>query len=251
MSDVSRDRPLDRISTLWSVVCRAQGGPADEAAEANRLLLERYGTAVRRYLMGAVRDPDAADDLFQEFSLRLLRGDLKRADPGRGRFRHFVKGVLGHLVADHHRGRGRTRQVPEGAPEPAAPDELADADREFAAGWREQMLDGAWKALELIECRTGQPFHAVLRLRADRPDLSSAGMAEELTRALGKSISAAWVRQNLHRAREKYVDLIVTEVLQTLEGPTPDDLERELIDLNLYEYCRDAAQRYRDGGPAP
>ena len=135
MSDASRDQPLDRISTLWSVVCRAQGGAPQEAAEANRVLLERYGAAARRYLLGAVRDPEAADDLFQEFSLRLLRGDLSRADPGRGRFRHFVKGVLSHLIADHYRGRGRTHQLAEGAPEPAAPDEgLAEADREFVSG---------------------------------------------------------------------------------------------------------------------
>jgi hypothetical protein len=88
----------------------------------------------------------------------------------------------------------------------------------------------------------------VLRLRADRPDLSSGGMAEELTRRLGKTVLAAWVRQTLHRAREKYVDLVVTEVLHTLEGPTPDELERELIDLNLFEYCRAAAQRFRSDG---
>jgi RNA polymerase sigma factor (sigma-70 family) len=246
MNDASGDRPLEHISTLWSVVVRAHDGRPQEAAEAQRVLLLRYATAVRRYLLGALRDAEAADDLFQEFSLRLLRGDLKNADPERGRFRHFVKGVLFHLIADHHRRRGRDRQLPEEAPEPAAPaEDTAEADREFLSGWREQLLNGAWQALERIEKQTGQPFHAVLRLRADQPDLSSSGMAEELSRRLSKSISSAWVRQNLHRAREKFVDLILDEVRQTLDEPSIDALERELIDLELFEYCRSALDRCR------
>jgi len=246
MNEASRDRPLEHISTLWSVVCRARGGAPQEVAEAQRVLLLRYATAVRRYLLGALRDPEAADDLFQEFSLRLLRGDLKNADPERGRFRHFVKGVLFHLIADHHRRRGRDRQLPEAAPEPVAPAEsTGHADREFLSGWREQLLNGAWQALERIESQTGQPFYAVLRLRADKPDLSSSQMAEELTRRLSKPVSAAWVRQNLHRAREKFVDLVLDEVRETLEQPSVEALERELIDLELFEYCRAALDRYR------
>jgi RNA polymerase sigma-70 factor (ECF subfamily) len=252
MSDESRDRPLDRISTLWSVVCRAHTGTPLEAAQAHRLLLLRYGEAVRRYLLGAVRDPEVADDLFQEFSLRLLRGDLKGADRERGRFRQFVKGVLSHLIADHHRQRSRSRQAPEDADEladlAAAP---ADTDLEFLDGWREQVLQGAWQALDRVERATGQPFFTVLRLRVDRPELSSGDMAEELTRRLGHPVSSAWVRQNLHRAREKYADLLVEEVAQTLESPRADDLERELIELDLYEYCRASAARYRAALSAP
>jgi RNA polymerase sigma-70 factor (ECF subfamily) len=246
MSTASGDRPLEHISTLWSVVCRAQGGEPLEAAEAQRVLLLRYAPAVRRYLLGALRDPEAADDLFQEFSLRLLRGDLKNVDPERGRFRHFVKGVLYHLIVDHHRRRGRDRQLPEEAPEPAAPVEgTADADRELLSSWREQALNGAWQALEQIQRQTGQAFHAVLRLRADQPDLSSGAMSEELTRRLGKPVSSAWVRQNLHRAREKFVELLLDEVRQTLEQPSVEELERELIDLELFEYCRAALDRTR------
>jgi RNA polymerase sigma-70 factor (ECF subfamily) len=248
MSDESSDRPLDRISTLWSVVCQAQGGMPQEAAAANQLLLLRYGTAIRRYLLGALRDPEAADELFQEFSLRLLRGDLKKADPTRGRFRHYVKGVLFHLIADHHRQRGRARPLPPDASEPVAPAEAAaEEEREFLRGWREQLMERAWQELERIERQTGRPFHTVLRLYAAHPDLSSGALAQELTRSLGKPVSSAWVRQNRHRASEKFVDLLVTEVLQTLEKPTADELERELIDLDLFKYCRAAAERFRAG----
>ncbi len=69
----------------------------------------RYGGAVQRYLLASVRDPDAASDLAQEFALRFLRGDFHRADPGRGRFRDFVKRAIYHLMIDHFRERKKSR----------------------------------------------------------------------------------------------------------------------------------------------
>ena len=57
----------------------------------------------RAYLGRALGDPEAADEVFQEFALRLLRGDLRRADPERGRFRDLVKTAVFHLIVDHRR----------------------------------------------------------------------------------------------------------------------------------------------------
>src|SRR5271165_1024348 len=93
---------LNHISTIWSMVRKAHGvpGAANPALEA---LLERYSGAVYRYLLGALRDPHAADDLSQEFSLRFVRGDFRNADPQRGRFRDLVKTVLFHLIVDYQR----------------------------------------------------------------------------------------------------------------------------------------------------
>src|SRR5262245_37380466 len=91
---------LGNISTLWALVEQAHG-EGEGAASARSELLRRYGPAVLRYLRAAVGTPDA-DELFQDFSLRFLEGRLRRADPARGRFRDFVKGVLSHLIADHH-----------------------------------------------------------------------------------------------------------------------------------------------------
>ncbi len=104
-SDVNRH--LSRISTLWSLVSLAHHEAGEESGAAQRQLLERYGGAIRRYLLGALRNADAAEDLFQDFAYRFLHGDLRRADPERGRFRDYVKGVLFHLVADYHKKRQR------------------------------------------------------------------------------------------------------------------------------------------------
>jgi RNA polymerase sigma-70 factor (ECF subfamily) len=244
MDHDTTDPRLSRIQTYWTVVGRAHEA-TPEAEAARDQLLRRYGKAVHRYLLGALRDHEAADELAQEFALRFVRGDLHRADPERGRFRDFVKGVLFHLIAHHHRRRRRDLgPLPEGA-EPAAPAAAPEADAAFLDSWRAELLDRAWKALAAHEQSAGQPYHAVLRFRVEHPELRSAEMAEGLGAPLGRPVTAVWVRQTLHRARDKFADLLVHEVLQTLRSPTADQLEEELIDLGLLEYCRPAVDRLR------
>ncbi len=68
-------------------------------------------------------------------------------------------------------------------------------------------------------------------------------MAEQLSTQLGKPLSAAGVRQTLHRARDRFADLLVDEVVQTLGRSAEEDLEQELIELNLLKYCQPALDR--------
>src|SRR5262245_40888920 len=146
---------LSLISTHWSLLSRAHDGAGAEVQAAQRQLLDCYGGAVRRYLLGAVRDPDVAEDLFQEFACKFLRGSLRGADPGRGRFRDFLKGVLRHLATDHHRAaRRRPQPLPQDFAEPAVEDE-PEADAAFRACWRDELLAHAWQALAEVEKETG------------------------------------------------------------------------------------------------
>src|SRR5437667_167879 len=79
-------------------------------------------------------------------------------------------------------------------------------------------------------CRTGQPYYAVLRCRSDHPELRSPQMAERLSSQLGKPLTAAATRQLLHRARERFGDLLLDEVIHSLANPTAEQVEQELID---------------------
>lgn len=242
------EQRLSRLQTYWTVLGRCRGETAGAVA-AKQQLLERYTPAVRRYLLGALRDAEAADELTQEFAVRFMRGDLHRADPARGRFRDFVKGVLFHLVADHHRGRKRS---PAGLPDESLADDRsadpADGDDTFEESWRGELLDRAWAALRKHQDETGQLYYSVLQYRAKQPDRRSAEMAEGLTAELGKPVNAAWVRQTLHRARERFADFLLDEVLQTLREPSADLLEDELITVGLLEYCRPALDKRRASG---
>ncbi len=245
--DTTETKQLNQIGTLWSVVRRAHAGADDEARQARQRLLERYTGAVRRYLLGALRDAEAADDLAQDFACRFLAGSLGGADQSRGRFRDFVKGVLFNMIADYHKKRSRgPRQMAEDAPEPGADcAQAAERDAAFTRGWREELLSRAWEALRRQEQDTRQPYHTVLRLRAEKPHLSSTQLAEELTVSLGRELTAPGVRKTLERARDAFGDLLLDEIAQGLDAPTRDLIEEELADLGLLEQCRDAVARWR------
>lgn len=238
---------LSRIETHWTAVVRAHRGLAGEAAEARASLLERYGSAVRRYLLASLRDIEAADDLAQEFALRFLRGDFRNADPGKGRFRDFLKRAVYHLMVDYHRSRrAAPRLLGDGEPDPAAPGDASwdqELDRQFLESWREQLMADAWMALEEVQDRSGQPFADVLRIRIARPELKSPELAEELSGRLGRPVNAGWVRVNLHRARDLFVEALLGHVERSLGADSPWRLEEELIDLGLLEYCRSALKR--------
>ncbi len=241
---------LNEISTLWSMVLQANHDAAEAARQAQRRLLERYGGAVRRYLLGALRDQDAAEELFQEFALLLVHGDLRGADRQRGRFRDFVKGVLFHLIAQHHRQRRRQpHSLPTDHPEPAVQAEvMPEQEDAFRGAWRAELLARSWAALEAQEKETGQLFYTVLRYRADNPTVPSQKMAEELGARLGRPLTAAGVRKTLERARDRFAELLLDEIVHTLGAPTVEQLEEELIELNLLEHCRAALDRHAGRG---
>jgi RNA polymerase sigma-70 factor (ECF subfamily) len=226
---------LSRISTLWTLVFQAHAS-GDAAVAAQHALVQRYSGAVYRYLLGAVRDETAAEDLAQEFALRFLRGDFRRADPHRGRFRDYLKTALIHLVNDHHRERQQQ-------PGPLAPNSPAppppDSEPDFLTDWREDLLEQTWKALK----QANALYHAVLLHRIENPDATSAEMAEQLAATVGKPLTAASVRKTLQRAHEKYADLLLEEVAVSLEGSPLESLEQELQELNLMQYCRQALLR--------
>jgi len=231
---------LSQIQTNWSMIFQAHQGSSDAATAALEALMERYGGAVHRYLLGITRDPDLAGDLAQEFALRFLRGDFRRADPRYGRFRNFVKTAVMNLVIDHHRRKKTRPQLlahKAAEPESPAPD-LTELDRRFVDCWREEIFDRAWGELARLQEQTGQPFHTVLRLRADRPDLHSPDMAVLLSQHLGKTVNSGWVRQTLLRSRGKFVALIIEEVSRTLGNPSSEEVDEELMDLGLWDYCR-------------
>jgi RNA polymerase sigma-70 factor (ECF subfamily) len=238
---------LSGIETLWSLVGQAHHDSGAAVGVAQRQLLERYGGAVRRYLLGALRDAEAAEELFQEFAYRLLHGDLRGADQRRGRFRDFVKGVLFHLVADYHKKRQRQpRQLAPDHPDPAIEcPRAAEQEDAFRASWRDELLARSWAGLAAFDQAHGTHFYAVLRFRADHPDLRSPKLAEQLGQALGKPLTAAGFRKTLDRGRDRFADLLLDEIARALSDPTPEHLEEELIDLGLLEHCRLALERRR------
>lgn len=236
------DPRLSQIATRWTLVfqAHAQAGPPEQVTAAQQALMHRYAGAVHRYLLGALRDPDAAADLDQEFALKFLRGEFHNANPARGRFRDFVKRAVRNLLINHQRARQRRPLALADEYDPAddAPGVEATFDADFARSWRSELLARAWDALEDLQDRTGQPYFTVLRCRVEHPEARSDALAGLLSERLGRPLTAGGVRVALMRARDRFVSFLLDEVKTSLADPTPEAIEQELIDLDLLQYCR-------------
>jgi RNA polymerase sigma-70 factor (ECF subfamily) len=246
MSPEEFDNRLSRLQTAWSLVFQAHQGPQGPAGAARRQLLLRYRGAVYRYLLGALRDADAADEVAQEFAVRFLEGSFRRADPGRGRFRDLVKTALRHLLIDHWRRQNRAPLQADSVAQqqiPAPPGGEEEADEAFRLQWREGLLAHAWEALAQAEADSGLPYHTLLHWKTEAPQVRSAELAARLGARLGKSFTDNAARKLLHKARALFAELLVEEVARSLSTSDPDELERELIDLQLLDYCGSALRR--------
>lgn len=241
------DANLNEIATSWTVIRAAAAGPPEAAQAALETLLVRYDRAIRQYLLGALHDPDAADEVYQDFACRLLNGAFRKADPSRGRFRDLLRTSLIRMVTDHHRDRQRTAAAnlpDQPIADPRHPE--LDTEKQFLEIWLCDLMQRAWDGLATVEARTEQPLHTVLRIRIEQPNLDSAGLAEAIERQTGQPVDVPRVRKLLHTARQRFIRDFVREVELTLDDPTDDDLEEELQSLGMLERCRDHLRKRRD-----
>jgi hypothetical protein len=241
---------LTNLATEWSLVFESLSGIHDVAHLAACQLLCRYAGAVHRFLLKAVKDPDVADELDQEFAVRFMKGEFRKGDPSSGRFRDQVKRAADDLVAEYH--RRNQLNLPNDAPEPelaVGDGGLSESHQQFSEIWRKDLLDRAWAELASLEKSTGQPYYTVLRMKVSHPDLTSDKLARQLSAAIKKAYSAGAVRQTLQCSREKYVEYLVKEVVASLKRPTRKELEAELVDLRLIHYVRPFMAKIISGDP--
>jgi DNA-directed RNA polymerase specialized sigma24 family protein len=238
------EQHISRIETMWSMVRSAQGDDGIDSRAAMQQMLDRYGAAVKRYLLGATRNEDLADELFQEFALRFLTGKYSSADAERGRFRSFLKTILFRLVAEYHRTKGRDKSVAMGSQMPEPVDSIPNAgDGEFNKAWSDELLRKAWSALQQLENRTGRPLFTVMQVKVDHPEMRSPEIAQLVSQKTGNELSTGNARVILHRAREQFAEFLVDEVQQSLETSNVDRIREELEDLNLLTYCKPILDR--------
>jgi hypothetical protein len=108
----------------------------------------------------------------------------------------------------------------------------------IAAGW-------PWRKTNRKRNGRSTPCFAAVRVN---PEMRSHQLAETLAKQLGKPISAEWVRKWMQIARNKFAAHLIYEVAGSLKEPTPNEVEQELMDLELYQYCKDMVDRWRTEG---
>src|SRR5260370_17418592 len=93
--------PSQFPTTRWTLVVAAGDPHRKEARSALVSLCENYWYPLYAYLRRRGYAADQAQDLTQEFFIRVLEGRyLDRANPEKGRFRSFILTSLKFFVAD-------------------------------------------------------------------------------------------------------------------------------------------------------
>ena len=240
----SSELRLSRLSTAWTLLREAHGDRSSVAGQAKLALIERYENAVFRYLLAATKDRNLAEDLFQEFALRVLRGSFQNVRPDKGRFRDYVRRTLINLVNDEHRRakRQRAQELPDAIVTSAL---KTPSDADFDTHWREEILELVWKDLKSHENETARPVYSILQLKLSQPTADTKHLTTELNRQLGASYSEANFRKLLQRAREKFAGQLLDEISRSLETCSLSSIEEEVKELGLLSYCRKAIEQRR------
>ena len=91
-------------STHWSRVVAAGGPGGPKARESLTALCSAYWYPLYAYIRRRGYPPEQAQDLTQDFFARILeKGLFAEADPGRGRFRSFLRSVCCALPVESER----------------------------------------------------------------------------------------------------------------------------------------------------
>jgi RNA polymerase sigma factor (sigma-70 family) len=220
-------------TTRWTLVVAAGDPHHKEARSALVSLCENYWYPLYAYLRRRGHSADQAQDLTQEFFIRVLEGRyLDRADPEKGRFRSFIMTSLKFFVADEedrHRARKRgggmvvSLELSSGEEryqrEPAH-DETPE--RIFERRWALSLLDRVVEKLREEFVQHGRPEHFE-RLKVfllGQSDAPYAALAKEMNTSEGA------LKVAIHRLRKRYRELFRQEIADTVADPA--EVESEL-----------------------
>jgi RNA polymerase sigma factor (sigma-70 family) len=217
------------------MVLNAKNKAAPGSKEALESLCQTYWYAIYAFVRGAGRSPPEAQDLTQDFFVRLLTKDFLRVvTPDKGRFRTFLRMALTRFLANEW-DRGRAQKRGGGATHLSFDTALAEErlgseqgralppDRMYDRSWALTLLDEAMTRLEheySAEGKTDLWRQFQPHLTAERGSIAYT----EIATALGLTESAA--RVALHRFRKRFREVFRQTIADTVS--TPEEVEGEL-----------------------
>jgi len=224
--------PSQFPATRWSLVVAAGDPHRKEARSALVSLCESYWYPLYAYLRRRGYSSDQAQDLTQEFFVRVIEGRyLDRAEPEKGRFRAFLLTSLKFFVADEDdrrraRKRGGGMVVPlefssgeERYQREPAHDETPE--RIYERRWALSVLDRVVEKLRNEFVQHGRPDHFE-RLKVfllGQSDAPYGALAQELNTSEGA------LKVAIHRLRKRYRELFRQEIADTVADPAAVESE--------------------------
>ncbi len=240
---VSDERPRSSAAqfatTHWSVVLAAGRTPSAGSQQALTSLCETYWYPAYAYVRRRGHSREEAQDLTQEFFLRLLEKDvLQAADPMRGKFRSFLLASLKNFLANERRdararkrGGGRVHlsldfQSAEDRYQFEPVDQLTP-ERIYERRWAMTLLERALSRLRSEHVTVGKCDHfdeLKVFLGAEDRKVSNEEVAEKLGMTEGA------VKVSVHHLRRRCREILREEIGQTVVGSEEvDDELRQLF----------------------
>ena len=221
-------------TTHWSVVLAAKECDSRSVQEALEKLCRTYWYPLYAYVRQRGREPHEAQDLTQEFFLRLLdKHYLAQVDRRKGKFRSFLMVAVNHFLANEwdrakaaKRG-GRVAFIPfeeASAEERYALELVTDASPEkiFERRWALAVLEQALERLRReVEAAGKSQLFAALHPFISRE--AAAGEYADVGKGLG--IAAGAVAVAFHRLRTRYREMVRQEISNTLMNAAEVDQE--------------------------
>jgi len=225
--------PSQFPTTRWTLVFAAGDPHRKEARSALVSLCENYWYPLYAYLRRRGYPADQAQDLTQEFFVRLLEGRyLDRADPEKGRFRSFILTSLKFFVADEE-DRHRSRKRGGGVLVPLEfssgeeryqrePAHHETPERIFERRWALAVLDRVVEKLrnEFVHHGHLEHFERLKVFLLGQSDAPYAALALEMNTSEGA------LKVAIHRLRKRYRELFRQEIADTVADPA--EVESEL-----------------------
>jgi len=224
--------PSQFPATRWSLVVAAGDPHRKEARSALVSLCESYWYPLYAYLRRRGYSSDQAQDLTQEFFVRVIEGRyLDRAEPEKGRFRAFLLTSLKFFVADeedrrraHKRGGGMVVPLEFSSGEERyqrEPGHDETPERIYERRWALSVLDRVVEKLRNEFVQHGRPDHFE-RLKVfllGQSDAPYAALAQELNTSEGA------LKVAIHRLRKRYRELFRQEIADTVADPAAVESE--------------------------
>jgi RNA polymerase sigma factor (sigma-70 family) len=223
--------------THWTVVLTARGDNT-VAREALEKLCRVYWPPIYAFVRRQGHSPHDAQDLTQEFFARLLeKNSLARVDRDKGRFRSFLLASVKHFLTNEwdklraeKRGGGKVIfSIDAAAAESSCCFEIADpktAEKTFERQWAMALLEQTLVRLRTEYAREGkEKIFEQLKgaLTGDHISVSYAVVADRLKTTEGA------VKVMVHRLRQRYRELMRSEIASTVA--TPAEIDEELQNL--------------------
>src|ERR1700674_632158 len=213
-------------TTRWTMVVAAGDPHRKEARSALVALCENYWYPLYAYLRRRGYAADQAQDLTQDFFIRVLEGRyLDRADPEKGRFRSFILTSLKFFAADeedrqraHKRGGGVVLPLEFSSGEDRYQREPAHdetPERIFERRWALSVLDRVVEKLgnEFVHHVGPEHFERVKSFLLGQADAPYAALAREMNTSEGA------LKVAIHTLRKRYRALFRQEIADTVADP--------------------------------